>query len=79
MIESGLQMSQVQFSTVAGYQTLKAGSVMVWAGVSSSGKTPLFFVDEGTKVNQQVYCEQILESELLPWSQKHFRNEPKVF
>ena len=30
-------------------------SVMVWAAVTESGKSPLFFVDQGVKLNQQNY------------------------
>ena len=37
------------------YKHQKAVSVMVWAGVTSTGeKTPLIFVEEGVKVNQQL-------------------------
>ena len=40
---------------------------MVWAGVASTGeKTPLFFIEEGVKVNQHVYVE-LLRNKLVPW------------
>ena len=39
----------------------KPKSVMVWAGVTHNGKTPLVFIEEGAKVNQNVYRQKILE------------------
>uniref|UniRef100_A0A914VAL1 Transposase n=1 Tax=Plectus sambesii TaxID=2011161 RepID=A0A914VAL1_9BILA len=44
----------------------KSKSVMVWAGVTHNGKTPLVFIEEGVKVNQHVYLEKILEKALFP-------------
>jgi len=49
-------------------------SVMVWAGVCSTGKTPLVFVKKGVKVNSKNYREDILEPVVLPWAQNHFGN-----
>jgi inhibitor of nuclear factor kappa-B kinase subunit alpha len=54
-------------------------SVMVWAGICASGKTPLVFVDQGVKINQEVYCRDILERTVLPWAQKHFGNQRWTF
>ena len=49
------------------FQRQKPASVMVWAGVTSTGeKTPLFFIEEGVKVNQHVYLE-LLKEKLVPW------------
>ncbi|GFW32533.1 DDE_3 domain-containing protein [Trichonephila clavipes] len=47
-------------------------SIIVWDGISASGKTPLVFVEEGVKINQKVYQRYILEAVVLPWAQKHF-------
>lgn len=47
-------------------------SVMVWAGICSTGKTPLVFVDRGVKINQEVYRRDILEAVVLPWTHQHF-------
>lgn len=44
---------------------------MVWAGVTFSGKTPLFFIPEGTTVTKESYTA-FLESKLLPWATSHF-------
>uniref|UniRef100_A0A1I7RU52 DDE_3 domain-containing protein n=1 Tax=Bursaphelenchus xylophilus TaxID=6326 RepID=A0A1I7RU52_BURXY len=54
-------------------------SVMVWGGICASGKTPLIFVEERVKVNKEVYCRDILESVVLPWSKKHFGKQKWVF
>ena len=49
-------------------------SVITWGGVCTSGKTPLIFIDQDVKVNQEVYQRKILGGVLLPWSQQHFGN-----
>ena len=49
----------------------KPQSVIVWGGISASGKTPLVFVDQGVKINQDVYRRDILQSVVLPWAQQH--------
>ena len=45
---------------------------MVWGGICASAKTPLVFVDQGVKINQEVYRRDILETMVLPWAQQHF-------
>lgn len=57
-------------------RTQKPASVMVWAGVTSSGWTPLVFVPAGVKINQAEYQNRVLEHCLLPWSKKHFKKKP---
>ncbi|XP_053949260.1 uncharacterized protein LOC128857534 [Anastrepha ludens] len=46
-------------------------SVMVWGGICASGKTPLIFIDQGVKINKEVYRRDILEapgpSSTLEW------------
>lgn len=57
----------------------KPPSVMVWAAVMSDGKKmPLIFVEEGLKVNKDVYLN-MLQSQVLPWFQNEYRNKPYVF
>lgn len=56
-----------------------AKSVMVWAGITSSGKTPLVFVDQGVKINAAVYQEEILRKVVLPWSKKNYKNRSWTF
>lgn len=40
------------------------GTVMVWAGISDAGKTPICFIS--TKMNSEKYCE-LLEEVLIPF------------
>ena len=47
-------------------------SVMVWGGICASSKTPLVFVDQGVKINQEAYRRDILETVVLPGAQQHF-------
>lgn len=49
-------------------------SVMVWAGITSDGKTPLVFVEKGVKINAAVYQQRILRDVLDPWARQHFKN-----
>ena len=45
----------------------KSASVMVWAGVTSTGeKTPLILIEEAVKVNQHVYLN-LSRNKLVPW------------
>lgn len=54
-------------------------SVMVWAGICATGKTPLVFIDSGVKINKDVYRKDILEDVVLPWAQQHFGNQLWTF
>lgn len=54
-------------------------SVMVWAGICASGKTPLVFVNPGVKINKNYYLQEILEGVLEPWARRHFRNREWIF
>uniref|UniRef100_A0A914W1X8 Uncharacterized protein n=1 Tax=Plectus sambesii TaxID=2011161 RepID=A0A914W1X8_9BILA len=51
-------------------------SVMVWAGITATGKTPLVFVDRKVKINAAIYQQLILRNALDPWAKKHFGNRP---
>ena len=42
----------------------------VWTAVTADVKSPLVFVDEGVKLNQENYRTSILQSAFLPWAQK---------
>ena len=52
---------------------------MVWAGITSTGRTPLVFIDQGVKINTEKYIEDILEHALEPWATKHFEGRHWVF
>ena len=52
------------------FRRQKPSSVMVWAGVTSTGlKIPLIFIDEGVKINQTIY-RRMLEEKVIPWVQE---------
>ncbi|EYC02796.1 hypothetical protein Y032_0098g3126 [Ancylostoma ceylanicum] len=52
------------------YRRKNPKKAVLWAGVTSIGKTPLLFVPEGVKVQGSQYCE-ILENEVVTWARKH--------
>ena len=60
-------------------RTQKPASVMVWGAITSDGRTPLVFIDQGVKINKEVYVESILENALKPWAGKHFNCAHWVF
>lgn len=60
-------------------RTQAAASVMVWGGVTATGRTPLVFLPRGVKVNGMVYREEVLEGCLKPWATKHFKGAPYTF
>ena len=51
-------------------------SVMVWAAVTTTRRSPLCFVPTGVKLNSERYVLDILEDCLLPWAKQHFKDEP---
>lgn len=57
----------------------KPASLMVWAAITSNGKTPLHFVDPGVKIDQIYYRKRILEGTLLPWARHHFGDKQWTF
>lgn len=59
--------------------SLHPASVMVWAGICASGKTPLIFVDPGVKINKNYYLREILQDVLKPWARRHFGRREWVF
>ena len=61
------------------FRRQKPQSVMVWAGVTTDGrKTPLIFIEEGVKVNKEVYLA-LLKDKVLPWLQSEYFDAPYVF
>ena len=50
-------------------------SVMVWAAVTATGRSPLLFVPTGVKLNSEQYISDILEGCLLSWAEQHFKDE----
>ena len=54
-------------------------SVMVWAGISAVGRTPLIFVPAGVKINSTTYCELILEPVVKNLCQNMFNGGLFIF
>ncbi|KAI6648699.1 MhmaT1 transposase [Oopsacas minuta] len=54
-------------------------SVMVWAGVSAVGRTPLIFIPPGVKINAKTYQELVLEPVVKGLSQTMFSGQQFVF
>ncbi|KAI6661722.1 Transposase [Oopsacas minuta] len=50
-------------------------SVMVWAGVSAVGRTPLIFIPPGVKINAKTYQELVLEPVVKGLSQTMFSGQ----
>ena len=49
------------------FRRQKPASVMVWAGVTTTGlKTPLIFIEASVKINQHAYMK-MLKGEVVPW------------
>ncbi|EYC20484.1 hypothetical protein Y032_0022g653 [Ancylostoma ceylanicum] len=48
-------------------------SVVVFAGVSATGRTPLFFGEKTVGIDKNVYLE-ILKNHLLLWATEHYEN-----
>lgn len=61
------------------YRKQGPASVMVWAAVTAEGRTPLVFIDQGVKVNQQVYRQRVLSRALMPWARDQFGSRPWTF
>ena len=60
-------------------QAQGAGSVMVWAAVTKSGRSPFVFVEQGVKLSQENYRNDILVGSLLPWAKEHVKKRPWTF
>ena len=54
-------------------------SIMVWARITASGRTPLVFVPEEMKISAEVYRKSILQDCLVPWATNHFSGGSWVF
>lgn len=60
-------------------RTQMPASVMVWAGITAEGRTPLVFVPSGMKIDAIAYRDLILEDTVMPWAKKHFGNRKWTF
>lgn len=53
--------------------------VMVWAAVSAENRSRLVFIDQGVKVNQDIYLQKVLKDVLVPWATKTYGNRAWTF
>ena len=65
-------------STRSVFRRQKPSSVMVWAAISKTWKSPIIFVPQGVKVNTNVYIDTIL-TPALQAAKKHFKDKPFIF
>jgi len=63
---SGTKKKQLPAERLLRTRSTFSRSVMVSVAVSTLGRTDLFFVDPGTKVNGQYYRDILLRQQLLP-------------
>ena len=49
------------------------------AETTYNGKTPLVFIKEGVKINQELCKTQILQQKLVPWTVQQFGNQGFTF
>ncbi|XP_065647134.1 uncharacterized protein LOC136076974 [Hydra vulgaris] len=73
--------SRAELPHHAGYVTRRhhPEQVMVWAGVSAMGKTPLHFYELGVKTKAKNYQEDILEQVVKPINDSLFNGEQWSF
>ena len=57
----------------------KPQSVMVWAGISAKGRTPLVFIPPGVKINAVKYQELVLKPIVKDLGKTMFNNRPFLF
>ena len=60
------------------FRRQKPSSVVVWAAISKTWKSPIIFVPQGAKVNTNAYIETIL-TPALQAAKKHFKDKPFIF
>ena len=57
----GSKVSDIPYKRNTVYRRMKPASIMVWAGISKTWKSPLIFVEENSKVNAKSYIDNILK------------------
>ena len=64
-VPKGTQKSDVDPERLLAQQPGFPQSIMVSVAISKAGKSSIFFVDPGTKVNAKYYCDVLLK-EMIP-------------
>ena len=57
----GKKSSDIPYDIKTVHRTMKPQSVMVWAAISKTWRSPLIFVEEKVKINAKVYIDKILQ------------------
>lgn len=61
------------------FKSAHPSSVMVWAGITADGKTPLVFIEQGIRMTAEMYRTDVLEAVVQPWAHQHFGNRRWTF
>jgi hypothetical protein len=61
------------------FRIQKPKSMMVWAGVTATGKLSLVFVKNGVKINSINCVDNIIGPVVLPWIQTNVEDGPWIF
>ena len=67
-------LKNISEDKLTAYRRQKPASVMVWAAVSKTWKSPLIFVKKSANVNTNAYIDDILTLALREMK-KHFKNK----
>lgn len=70
----GKNAKDIPYDQKTVYRTMKPASVMVWAAVSKTWRSPLIFVDQDVKINAKCYVETILKP-MLESAKDHFSKD----
>lgn len=56
-------------------RVMKPKSIMVWAGITSTGKTDLTFIPPGTRINAKYYQDEIIKKVVIPFNPRIFQQD----
>ena len=60
-------------------ESFHSSGVMVWAGVSTKGKTRLVFMKNVIKINAKNYVSDVLEAVVIPWAEQNYPDQQCIF
>ena len=67
----GKNHADIPYEKKTVYRTMKPASLMIWAAVSKTWRSPLIFVEEKVKINAKMYIDKIL-TPILKSVKDHF-------
>ena len=53
--------------------------VLVWVAISLKGKSQIYMRPSGMAINQELYLNECIQKQLVPFVQEHYRNGKYVF